>query len=154
MVRSPLQLSALHQELAKPIINGILDIFKEASVSLPANDMYYYHFDINEKTERNSFEEKSANYKVCVRTNLGVHTSCVLLLLLSIVHNGYYSFFETSPQLVNPILWINWLDDFVERDQKVCGYWTKTIEIPQLIKSNAEIYTIDNFWDVIHSYDK
>lgn len=167
-VSSPIAKSAINVEIAKEIINGILDIFKEVSSTLDSPYMYYYYFDRDEKPLINSFEEKSAAQLVCLYSNLGIHTSCVLLFLLCIVHKAYYHFFATKIEFRDSLIWINWLQKFVERDQKVGNSWTKTLAVDtplspstltrrgkliKLDKAVTEIYTLENFWEIIHSRD-
>lgn len=167
-IRSPIAKSAINLECSKPLIDGILDILKDASHGVNAPYMYYYYFDVDEKPLINSFEEKSSAQVICVHSNLGIHTSCILLFLLCIVHNAYYNFFTSRPSLKDPVSWIKWIENFVERDQKVGNSWTKTLVVDSLLTPSGltrrgkliraridevEIYTLQNFWEIIHARD-
>jgi len=165
---SPIAKSAINLELSKPIINSVLDIFKEASDGITSPYMYYYYFDDHKTQLVNSFEEKSSANLVCIYSNLGIHTSCILLYILCIVHNEYYHFFTQTSLFEDPVYLIKWLEKFVERDQTFDNKWMNTIITDSVVspspirrhgkllrptKDQVEIYTLQNFWNIIHSRD-
>ena len=164
-IHSPIAKSAINLELSKSIIDEVLDIFKEASSGVSSPYMYYYYLDSG-KTLLNSFEEKSSSQLACLHSNLGIHSSCVLLFLLCIVHNEYYEFFTSITE--EAVHLIKWIEKFVENDQKRGDKWIKTIATDSLLspgvlkrrgklitptKNQVEIYTLENFWEIRHSRD-
>ena len=119
MIHSPIAKSAINLELSKPIIKGVLDIFKQISSTIKSPYMYYYYFEGDKKPIANSFEEKSLAQLICLYSNLGIDNSYILLILLGIVHNEYYHFFTMSQFFEDPIFLIDWMEKFIKTDKKV-----------------------------------
>jgi hypothetical protein len=167
-IRSPIAKSAIDTEFSKVIINGILDIFRDISRQINYPTMYYYYIDVNEIPLAYSFEEKSSIQLICLSTNIGVEMASATLFLLAMVHNGHFEFFNSRKDIRDSVSWLEWILKFIEKEQKINDNWTKTIVVDTILspgklvrrkkcvslsKENVEIYTLDTFWDIIHSRD-
>lgn len=143
---------AINLQYATPIINEIIDKLKK---QVTYDTRYYYYINADAACIVNSFEEKCISAAICFKSNLGVQHASIAIILMSIIHNGTYGFFfkpSTNPRCED---WFSWMLQYVSRDNIVvepCSAVVPPLGLRRKIYP-AEIYTLDNIWEVMHSRD-